>query len=265
MLLMAEQMHGQVLRGDRGDVHLWSLFVIPEFVVAAIVAEMILGQGFSLAHTLLLVAATIGGLIVAGLIGVGVVIVEEVQARRCRALDWQMGPVLRELMDVEQLNDRELTQWRRLQRRGITVEQARLWVGDGLAYPLLLASPRRPVEQRAVRALAGVMAEAGAWDGHDRRCLVDLIGFHIELTGGFYPVLGRWLAFPLDTVRERVAMAVAHAGADRYFIVAASRTAVAADAVLYELEDEHGIKGYRQQSYFYRSARSVHPSWLAHG
>lgn len=267
MIRMAERMNRQTLRSDRGDVPAWPVVVIIMLMVVSIVGSETLLHHLSAAHALLLFAEIMGGLIVIiGLALGGVVIGEWIQTRRRRTVDWAMGPVVRELMDVDQLKDDELTQWRQCQRKGITVEQARQWARDGLPYPLLLASPRLPVERRSVRALARVMADAGAWDGHDRRRLVDLIGFHIELTGGTYPVLGRWLAFPQDTVRARVSSAVTHADTnpDPYFIVATSRVAAAAEAVLYELEDEHGIKGYRQQSYFYRPARPVHPSWLAH-
>lgn len=77
--------------------------------------------------------------------------------------------------------------------------------------------------------------------------------------GGLYPVLGRWLAFPLETVRQRVTAAVMRADLDQHFIVADYRAAAAAEATLYDLEKEHGIKGYRP-----RPQRPVHPSWLVH-
>lgn len=262
MMHMVDRTDRQTLQGDRGDVPAWPMVAILLAVVMTVVATESIVHGLSAPGALLLFVESLGGLVVlVGLLGVSVLVGDWVRARRRRALDWQMGPVLRELMDVDQIKDHELTQWRRCQRKGITVEQVRQWARDGLPDPLLLASPRLAVEQESVRALADVMASAGAWDGHDRRRLIELIGFHVQIgSGGLYPVLGRWLAFPQDTVRERVAHAVAHADADQYFIVEDYRATAAAEATLYDLEDEHGIKGYRQ-----RPQRPVHESWLARG
>lgn len=213
------------------------------------------------AQVLVLILTGLGGLV--ALLVVGFVVVsatEWVGARRLRNLEWRMGPILREWMGKERADDSELKWWRKCERSGVSVQLAREWANDGMPYPLLVASPGLAVERRSVHALAAVMREVGAWDGHDRRALVDLIGFHVDFPlGAHFPVLGRWLAFPLKIVRMQVADAVARADLDHSFIVPEYRVTAAAEATLYDLERQHGIKGHRA-----RPQRPVHPSWLAH-
>lgn len=256
-------------RSDRGDVQAGPLFAgttITLIAVAGVIAFSFM-RGQSVAHRLIVFAAVIVGFIaLCGLAATGAIVGERVQARRRRTLTWAMGAVLREFMDVDQLTDEELALWRRCARHGVTVEDARQWSRDGLPYPLMVASPRLSIEQRSARALADVLASAGAWDGRDRRRLVDLIGFDMDVMGHTFPILGRWLAFPKDTITARVTSAVSHADTDTdtYLIATSSRVVAAVVSVLYDLEGEHGIEGWKQQSYFYRPARPVHPSWLAH-
>lgn len=249
------------LRDDRGDVPAWPIVVMTLLVVLLIVVTKAILQGLSFPQALLLLVEGVGALVAVAVLSIAAAAIsEKVQAHRRRDLEWRMGPVLREWMGTERLGEPELTWWRRCERRGVTVQLARRWADDGLAYPLLLASPRLDVDQRSVRKLANVMLEAGAWDGRDRRRLVDLIGFHVDFPGGWKsPVLGRWLALPLETVRHRVAEAVTHADIDQHFIVPDYRATAAAEAALYDMEREFGIKGHRV-----RPQRPVHPSWLVH-
>lgn len=249
-------------RDDRGDVPLWSLLVAMSMVVLVMVATIVIEQGgASPLHVLVLLLAAFGGLAVflaVGVVGAGTA--ERVGARRQRNLTWRMGPILCEWMSKERVDDAELKWWRKCERSGVSVQLAREWANDGMPYPLLVASPGLTVDRRSVHALATVMREAGAWDGHDRRALVDLVGFHVDFpVGGHFPVLGRWLAFPLATVRERVGDAVMRADLDQHYIVPKHRASAAAEATLYDLEQEAGIKGHRP-----RPQRPVHPSWLAH-
>jgi len=184
---------------------------------------------------------------------------ERIAAQRLRQVAWRMGPVLREWLTVEHLTDDDLQWWCECEDSGVTTEQAQRWVDQGLPYPLLVAAPGLDVEERSVRALAALMQAAGAWDGSDRRVLVELIGFHFELAapGGYHPVLDRWLALPSETVRERVATAVMRADIDQAPFAPEFRVRAATQAVLYDLEQEYGIDGYRLGP-----QRPVHPSWL---
>lgn len=250
----------RVQRDDRGDVPLWSLLATMSMVLLVIVVTVVIQQGgASPLHVLVLNFAAFGGLAVMLAMGVAGA-ADWVGARRQRNLVWRMGPVLGEWLNKERVDDAELKWWRKCERSGVSVQLAREWANDGTPYPLLVASPGLAVERRSVRALAAVMRDVGAWDGHDRRALVDLIGFHVDFpAGGHFPVLGRWLAFPPETVRMQVVDAIARADVDHAFIVAQYRVMAAAEATLYDLEEQHGIKGHRT-----RPQRPVHPSWLAH-
>lgn len=226
--------------------------------VSVVIVSKLRGASITLAGVIVWFLAALGVAVVGlALCGAAAWAVEVIAARRLRRVEWRMGPMLREWLNVEDLDEDELRQWRQCERRGVTVGEARRWANLGLPYPLLVAAPGLTVEDGSVRALARVMEAAGVWDGHDRRELVDLIGFHVDIPGGTYPVLGRWLALPLETVRDRVSTAVARADIDEAVIVPDHRPAWAARSVLYRLEDEYGIKGYRA-----RPQRPVHPSWL---
>jgi len=184
---------------------------------------------------------------------------ERIAGHRLRQVAGRMGPALREWLNEEHLTDDDLQWWCECEDSGVTTEQAQRWADQGPPYPLLVAAPGLDVEDRSVRALAALMQAAGAWDGSDRRVLVELIGFHFELAApsGYYPVLDRWLALPSETVRERVATAVMRADIDQAPFAPAFRVRAATQAVLYDLEQEHGIEGYRSGP-----QRAVHPSWL---
>lgn len=159
-------MNGRALRDDRGDVPAGYIVLTMLMVVIAIVLTVVIRNGVGPLDALLLFLAIIGASAVLAGVGVAVAAIgERRQTRRRRDLDWRMGPALREWMGTERLDDAELKWWRECEHRGVTVQLARQWADDELAYPLLLASPGLAVEQRSVRALATVMHEAGAWDG----------------------------------------------------------------------------------------------------
>jgi len=160
---------------------------------------------------------------------------ERIAAQRLRQVAGRMGPALREWLNEEHLTDDDLQWWCECEDSGVTTEQAQRWADQGLPYPLLVAAPGLDVEDRSVRALAALMQAAGAWDGSDRRVLVELIGFHFELA----------------------ATAVMRADIDQAPFAPAFRVRAATQAVLYDLEQEHGIEGYRSGP-----QRAVHPSWL---
>ncbi len=248
-----------------GQVHITAaLMGVVILIVGGVVA--VVNKGINPWELLAWFVISIG---VLGVLGVGLFFfvpapavtarAERIAGHRLRQVAGRMGPALREWLNVEHLTDDDLQWWCECEDNGVTTEQAQRWAEQSLPYPLLVAAPRLDVEDRSVRALAALMQDAGAWDGIDRRELVELIGFHFELAagGGYYPVLDRWLALPSETVRERVAAAVMRADIDQAPCAPEYRVTAATQAVLYDLEREHGIDGYRS-----RPQRAVHPSWL---
>lgn len=201
------------------------------------------------------VAFPVAVLLLALVVGPLVAAAEAWRRVRRRDIERRMGPLLREWLALdpgEPLTEYEIAWWRKCERRGVTMRDARRWSDQGLPYPLLFAAPGASVDVREVRALADVMHAAGAWDGRNRRKLVDLIGVHFDPPADVYPVLDRWLMLPRDRVADSVVAATASAVDQRAAGWAAQR-------VLYQLEKELGLtKNHRP-----RLPKTVHPSWEA--
>lgn len=254
------------LRDDRGSAPVWPL------VVGAVLAGAVLGATLAIrAHgrASRVPWVFLGGLLgVAGILWLGLLalpvtcLADRVAAARRRRLDASMGPLLRNWLGLEigaELHDEEFRWWRRCVRRGITAREVQRWSDRGMPYPLLVAAPGTDLQLGPVLALANVMRSAGAWDGLDRRALTDLIGYHVEImAGSAYPVLDRWLTLPLPQVRDQVATAVSRADLDLPYARVEARASLAAERVLYDLEAENGLKGYRR-----RSPKVIDPSWIA--
>ncbi len=172
------------------------------------------------------------------------------EAARLAAARQELTPRLQRWMgepDGTSLTRLEVLAWVTYQRLGVTDEIAQRWsergYGPGIAAAALV--DLATVDQ--VDELAKIFWDAGAWDGHDRLALTDLIGWHLDVDGDIghpYPVLGRWLALPPTLVYERVRETVdrahrGHLSVDSVTQFTADPAVQAAAAVLEQLESGH--------------------------
>jgi hypothetical protein len=235
-------------RNDSGEATLQWVAIAGAIVIAGIIVATFLmnkarHHGTALLPTLPALAITVGVMIglaacmwAVSVVGIKLHDRRIAQARRLwepRLRTWFALPA------ESTLQDYEIEQWLREHRRGLTVDIAAEWAHEGFAPTLAAAAPGKNIGIEPVKALAAVMAEARAWDGTDRRRLNDIIGWHIDIPiGPQYPVLHRWLAFPLPLVAERVAAAVEQAPVTWRSARPEYKASLAAEHALYELEQQ---------------------------
>jgi hypothetical protein len=101
----------------------------------------------------------------------------------------------------------EVQSWVFYQGLGLTPADAEAWSERGYGPGVAAAALVDQVSLAQVDELAAVFRDAGVWDGTSRADLTDLIGWHLDVdsdVGYPYPVLARWLAFPLPRITERL-------------------------------------------------------------
>ena len=241
---MRRELTTERIRDDSGAMTLeWVAIALPVLIVTIVVATILMNKarhhGTALLPTLAIIVGVI--VVVVACMWAVVVIGTKLHDRRIARARLAWEPLLRSwfaLSAEASLQDYEIEQWLRDHRRGLTVDIAAHWACEGFAPTLAAAAVRKNIGIEPVKALSAVMVETGAWDGADRRRLNDIIGWHLDIVGPQYPVLHRWLAFPLPLIAERVATAVQQAPVTWKSARPEYMATLAAEDALYELEQE---------------------------
>jgi hypothetical protein len=197
-------MSGLLWRDDRGSMDTSSMTGAMFLGLAVIVPCLVFVGPRS---GWLVVLVVVGGAVVAtSVLAMGVVAAEKYWQRANRRLHDEMDPLLAEWLGKTKVGDDDLRDWRCARRAGITVAEAQRWSDHGMPFPLATSARKFRIDLPTVVALAGVLRDAGVWDGRSRGDIWMWLGSYLRDDCDYHPapVLDRWVKFSPDQIRGAV-------------------------------------------------------------
>ena len=230
------------LRGidcDRGSMSVESCWVtVGVMVFSAVAAASVLH--FVLGVSLITVALIVGGIMIFLVAeAVALIVASRFKERTIAREREEWADDLRVWLGGEPPEDWHVLNWREARRRGLTVEAATRWAEAGFTPAVASAAARDNISIEQAERLADLMYSLGVCEPGNRRALEDVIGWHTELpSGATYPVLGRWLAFPLPAIRAKVGEQLVDSSHSWLAISPQHPAMMAAERALWAMEEE---------------------------